>query len=61
MKRPRGTQAPSYKAALMYLEGGHTIRQCAERYGVSGAVVHVTLGRIRAAQINVWPEDEVTC
>ncbi len=59
--RARGAAAASYKAALLYKQGGLTIRVCAERFGVSGASVHQALNRMRLAEINSHPEDEVTC
>jgi hypothetical protein len=59
--KPRGVAAASHKAMILYLQGGRTIRSCADQYGISGASLHTALTRHRAAQRNVWPEDEVSC
>jgi DNA-directed RNA polymerase specialized sigma24 family protein len=62
MRKPRGTASLSYKAAVLYKQGGGlTIRDCAERFGISAASVHQALLRIRLASLNSWPEDECTC
>lgn len=58
--RPRGVAAKSRKAALLYMAGDITVREAAERFGISGASVHQQLIRMRAAERNSWPEDEVT-
>lgn len=69
----RGTEAKSYRAAVLYLAGKAagddiTIQVVAERHGISTSSVHQGIERIRAREaearareIAAWPEDECTC
>lgn len=61
MPRRPTTTSKSARAALLYMQGGVTMRDAADRYGVSPATVHSVLHRMRAAERGTWPEDEVTC
>ena len=63
MSAPRGRQpgeaSASRRAALLYLQGGITMRAAGERHGVGHVTVFETVARIR--QSAGWPEDECTC
>lgn len=52
----------------MYLRGGVTVTEAAERYEITPAAVHNTLRAIRQRELELeaagraaWPEDECTC
>lgn len=55
------SHSPSFRAAMMYMTGSVTLQTCADRYRISKATVHTALHRYRAAQRDIWPEDDVSC
>lgn len=58
--KPAPGHSPSFRGAMMYMQGSFTLSECAERYAVSITSVFKALSRYREAQLNIWPEDEVS-
>lgn len=54
------TRSRSVQAAERYLVGDITLREVAQRFGLSITTVHRTAQRLRDQQ-RAWLEDEVTC
>lgn len=61
MPRQYHNGARSRKAALVYLQGGLTLKTVAQRFAIDESTVRAAVVRLRAVQRNAWPEDEVTC
>lgn len=59
---PRQVHDPekSRRAALVYLQGGMTLREVAERFSIHERTIRAAIDRVKAER-SAAPEDEVTC